>query len=132
MAAAALAAGQLGKNSVGSRQLKSKAVTTGKIANNAVNGSKVAKDSLTGADINLSALGTVPSASQRDLTPATPNTVGGHSACLSGWHHPDPRHLLRLGLKPGRSTRSRSRRRLRRQGRLPADARWSSTRPEAS
>jgi hypothetical protein len=38
----------LGKNSVGSRQLRSKSVTTGKIANNAVTGAKVAKESLTG------------------------------------------------------------------------------------
>src|SRR5207245_946236 len=48
--ATALAAGQLGKNSVGSRQLKAKSVTTGKLANNAVNGAKVANGSLTGED----------------------------------------------------------------------------------
>ena len=75
---------QLAKNSVGSRQLKSKAVTTGKIANNAVNGSKVANGSLTGADINLSQLGTVPSATSA-TTAGNANTVGGHSAaCPSG------------------------------------------------
>ena len=39
--ATALAAGQIEKNSVGPRQLKSQAVTTGKIANNAVSGAKV-------------------------------------------------------------------------------------------
>ena len=55
----ALAAG-LGKNSVGTKQLKSKAVTGPKIANNAVNGTKVANGSLSGSDINLAALGTVP------------------------------------------------------------------------
>jgi len=69
----------LGKNSVGSRQLKSKAVTTGKIANNAVNGAKVAKGSLTGEDINISALGTVPAATTASSA-ANANTVGGHSA----------------------------------------------------
>jgi hypothetical protein len=69
----------LGKNSVGSRQLKSKAVTTGKIANNAVNGAKVAKGSLTGEDINLGALGVVPSATNA-ASAANANTVGGHSA----------------------------------------------------
>src|ERR1700761_7421548 len=60
--ATAVAAGTLGKNTVGQRQLKSKSVTTGKLANNAVNGSKVADGSLTGADINVGALGNVPSA----------------------------------------------------------------------
>jgi hypothetical protein len=75
----ALAAATLGKNSVGSRQLKSKAVTTGKIAPNAVNGSKVANGSLTGADINLSLLGTVPTAVSA-TNAGNSNSVGGHSA----------------------------------------------------
>ena len=74
----------LGKNSVGSRQLKSKAVKTGKIANNAVNGRKVANNSLTGADINLGQLGTVPSASSA-TSAQDANTVSGHSAaCPAG------------------------------------------------
>ncbi len=73
----------LGKNSVGSRQLKSKAVRTGKIANNAVNGRKVAKNSLTGADINLDKLGTVPNASSAQAA-ANANTVGGHAADCPG------------------------------------------------
>jgi hypothetical protein len=74
----------LGKNSVGTRQLKSKAVTSGKIANNAVTSAKVAQGSLTGADINLSALGTVPSATTA-TTAGDAGTVGGHSAsCPSG------------------------------------------------
>ncbi len=77
--ATAFAAGQLGKNSVGSRQLKAKSVTTGKLANNAVNGAKVANGSLTGEDINLSALGTVPSAANA-ASAGNSNTVGGHSA----------------------------------------------------
>jgi hypothetical protein len=80
----ALAASQLAKNSVGSRQLKSKAVTTGKLAQNAVNGSKVANGSLTGEDINLSALGTVPSATTA-TSAGNANTLGGHAAsCPSG------------------------------------------------
>jgi hypothetical protein len=49
---AALAAGKLGKNSVGTSQLKNSAVTESKIANGAISGSK----------INLSSLGTVPNA----------------------------------------------------------------------
>ena len=82
--ATALAAGQLGKNSVGPRQLKSKAVTTGKLANNAVNAAKVANGSLTGQDINVAALGTVPNATSA-LSAGNANTVGGHSAsCPSG------------------------------------------------
>jgi hypothetical protein len=74
----------LGKNSVGPRQIKAKAVTTGKIANNAVNGAKVANGSLTGSDINLSALGTVPSATEASHAKGA-DTLAGHSAsCPSG------------------------------------------------
>jgi hypothetical protein len=80
----ALAAATLGKNSVGSRQLKSKSVTTGKIAPNAINGSLVANGTLTGEDINLSKLGTVPAAISA-TSAANANTVGGHAAaCPSG------------------------------------------------
>jgi hypothetical protein len=70
--ATAFAATQLGKNSVGTKQLKKNAVTAKKIKKNAVTSAKIKKDavnggkvkdgSLTGADINLSTLGTVPSA----------------------------------------------------------------------
>jgi hypothetical protein len=74
----------LGKNSVGTKQLKAKAVTAGKIANNAVTSTKVAQNSLTGSDINLSALGTVPSATNA-ATAGNANTVGGHAAaCPAG------------------------------------------------
>jgi hypothetical protein len=74
----------LGKNSVGTRQLKAQAVTAGKIANNAVTSAKVAKNSLTGSDINLSALGTVPSATTA-TSAGNANTVTGHAAaCPSG------------------------------------------------
>lgn len=79
----AFAASQLPKNSVGSRQLKKKSVTTGKIANNAVNGAKVAKASLTGEDININALGTVPSAGHAGSA-GNADTVGGHSASCPG------------------------------------------------
>jgi len=79
----AYAAGKLGKNSVGSRQLKAQAVKTGKIANNAVNGRKVANGSLSGEDINLSALGTVPAASSAAQA-GNANTVGGHAAACPG------------------------------------------------
>ena len=69
---AALAAGHLGKNTVGAKQLKKnavstakikkEAVTTAKLKKDAVNGAKVKDGSLSGADINLSTLGTVPTA----------------------------------------------------------------------
>lgn len=76
-------AGGPAKNSVGTRQLKSKAVTTGKLANNAVNARTVANNSLTGQDINLGALGTVPSASEAAHAGSS-DTVGGHSASCPG------------------------------------------------
>ncbi len=74
----------LAKNSVGTRQLKSKAVKTGKIAKNAVNSSKVADHSLSGQDINVDALGVVPKATSADSA-SNANTVNGHGAsCPSG------------------------------------------------
>jgi len=75
----AVAISQLGKNSVGTRQLKSQSVTTGKIASNAVNGAKVAKGSLTGSDINVSALGVVPSAANATHA-LSADFLGGHAA----------------------------------------------------
>jgi hypothetical protein len=78
----AFAAG-LGKNTVGTKQLKNKSVTSGKIANNAVTGAKVASNSLTGADINVAALGTVPSATN-GTNAANAGTVGGHAAACPG------------------------------------------------
>jgi hypothetical protein len=75
---------RLGKNTVGTRQLKRKAVRTGKLANNAINGRKVKDNSLSGADINLGALGTVPSAVEAAHA-GDANTVGGHAAaCPAG------------------------------------------------
>jgi hypothetical protein len=74
---------KLGKNSVGTKQLKSKAVTSAKIANNAVNGTKVANGSVTGDDINLSALGTVPNATT-SAAAGNANTVAGHAAACPG------------------------------------------------
>lgn len=82
----------LGKNTVGTKQLKNNAVTTKKIKNKAVNtnklksnavttakiknsavtGAKVKDGSLTGADINLGTLGTVPSA-------AVANNIAGRT-----------------------------------------------------
>jgi len=82
----AFAAAQLSlaKNTVGSRQLRSKAVTTGKIEPGAINGSKVKNNSLTGADINVDALGSVPSANNA-TSASNAETVDQHSAkCPDG------------------------------------------------
>ena len=59
----------LGKNTVGSKQLKSNAVTTKKIKKEAVTAKKVKKGTLTGTQINLAKLGTVPSATARAPPP---------------------------------------------------------------
>jgi hypothetical protein len=75
----AIAATNLAKNSVGSKQLKKNAVVTNKIKKEAVTGAKVKKNTLTGKNINLSTLGTVPSATSattattaQGLTPLEP------------------------------------------------------------
>lgn len=60
--ATAIAAGALGKNTVGSKQLKKNAVTAAKIKKNAVTTAKIKKDAVTGAKVNESTLETVPSA----------------------------------------------------------------------
>lgn len=56
----------LGKNTVGSKQLKKNAVTTKKIKNNAVTTPKIKNGAVTGAKVNLSSLGKVPSAANAD------------------------------------------------------------------
>jgi hypothetical protein len=56
--ASALAAGQLGKNSVGTKQLKKNAVTTKQIKNGAVTGAKLATGAVTGAKLATGAVST--------------------------------------------------------------------------
>jgi hypothetical protein len=60
--ATAFAAGHLGKNSVGTKQLKANSVTAAKLKKDAVTGAKVMDQALTGSDIQVATLGTVPSA----------------------------------------------------------------------
>jgi hypothetical protein len=60
--ATALAAGQLGKNTVGAKQLKKNAVTVQKIKNGAITGAKIKSGTITGAKIDPASLGTVPNA----------------------------------------------------------------------
>ncbi|HWP33059.1 MAG TPA: hypothetical protein VNL97_04865 [Solirubrobacterales bacterium] len=54
----------LGKNTVGTKQLKKNAVTKAKIKNGAVTTSKLANDAATGEKVNESTLGTVPDAAK--------------------------------------------------------------------
>lgn len=68
----------LGKNSVGTKQLKNGAVATAKIKKEAVTAKKVKKHTLTGKNINLAKLGTVPSA-----TNAVNATTAGTAAGLT-------------------------------------------------
>ena len=74
---------EMPRNSVGSKQLKPKSVTTGKIANGAVKSSNIADKSLTGQDLNLGALGTVPSATDATQT-GNAGTITGHAAACPG------------------------------------------------
>lgn len=78
----------LGKNTVGTKQLKKNAVTTAKIKKDAVNGAKVKNGSLTGADINLGSLGTVPSATNAshatNADNATNATNAGNANTVAG------------------------------------------------
>ena len=69
---------------VATSKLADNAVTSGKIANNAVTGAKVAGHSLTGSDIDLTKLGTVPTATNAEHA-ASSDSLGGHAAaCPSG------------------------------------------------
>jgi hypothetical protein len=91
----------LPSNVVGTSQLKKGAVTTRKIKNGAVTGNKVAANTITGGNIQLSTLGTVPSATSATSattangldgvqivagpTVSTSSTQGqGTAACPSG------------------------------------------------
>jgi hypothetical protein len=80
----AYAAASLPAHSVGARQLKHNAVTRAAIKRNAVDGSKVANGSLTGADIRVSTLGKVPSATAADsATNATNATNAVHAGAAA-------------------------------------------------
>lgn len=56
-------AASVADNSVGTKALKSRAVTGDKIAKNTILGSRIINGTIKGKDINMSQLGTVPSAS---------------------------------------------------------------------
>jgi hypothetical protein len=90
--ATAFAAGQLAKNSVGSKQLKKNAVTAAKIKKETVTGAKVKKDTLTGTQINESTLGTVPSATSA-ASAGTANTANSANVA-SSLTPAEPIHLV--------------------------------------
>jgi hypothetical protein len=79
--ATAFAAAKLGKNTVGTKQLKNNAVTTKKIKNGAVTTAKLKDGAVTGAKVNLGSLGKVPSAASADNATNATNagTVNGQS-----------------------------------------------------
>jgi hypothetical protein len=79
---AAYAAGKLGKNSVGTKQIKNQAVTAAKIKNGTITGAQVANGSLTGTQINLSTLGAVPNATK--ATTATNASTAENAQTLDG------------------------------------------------
>lgn len=81
---AAYAASHLGKNSVGTGQIRNNAVTAAKIRNGAVTAAKIPNGSLTGTQINASTLGTVPTAqtAQSAQTAQKANTI----AASEEWH----------------------------------------------
>ena len=80
------AATQLPKNSVGSKQLKKNSVTEAKIKKQTITAAKIKNGTLTGTQINLTKLGTVPSAQLANtIAPAE----GWHTAALeNGWANP--------------------------------------------
>ena len=79
---------QLPKNAVGAKQLKKNAVTGAKIKKQTITGNKFKNGTLTGTQVNLAALGTVPTAQ-------TANTLGPpenwQDAVLeNGWKNAPP------------------------------------------
>jgi hypothetical protein len=86
----------LGKNTVGTKQLKNNAVTTKKLKNNAVTSAKIKGNAVTtakikngavtGAKVNVGTLGTVPSATSA----GNANTVNGVSLVRFAFNHNSP------------------------------------------
>jgi hypothetical protein len=78
--ATAIAAGGLGKNSVGSKQLKKNAVTAAKIKNNAITTAKIGSEAVTGDKIKESTLAAVPSATNAVNATNATNAVNATNA----------------------------------------------------
>jgi hypothetical protein len=86
-AASKITAKQLQANSVTTAKIKKNAVTASKIKKNAITTSKVANGAITAAKINLTGLGTVPSATNANHanTADTANTANNANA-VNGLH----------------------------------------------
>ena len=93
---ASYAAIKLPKNSVGAKQLKKNSVTEAKIKNEAITATKVKKGTLTGSQINLSTIGTVPSASHANSADRAGNaeTLGGAPSGAYASKQHEPVHLV--------------------------------------
>jgi hypothetical protein len=84
----------LGRDSVGSKQLKKSAVTTAKVKKEAITAAKVKKATLTGKQIDAATLGTVPTARAAETAsglaaPEAWHEVGtaGEPRFLGGWQN---------------------------------------------
>jgi hypothetical protein len=84
MGGSAYAGFSVPRNSVGSKQLKKNAVTNKKIAGSAVTGAKIANGTITGAKINLSTLGTVPSANTANTAASATHASTADNATAVG------------------------------------------------
>jgi hypothetical protein len=76
----AYAGGVLAPGSVGTQQLKSGAVTAAKVKGGALTGAQVRDHSLTGADLDLTKLGTVPSAADAERAGSAASAATAQSA----------------------------------------------------
>jgi hypothetical protein len=82
---AAFAAGKLGKNTVGSKQLKANAVTAAKIKNGSISAAKIQNGAITGSKVSLGTLGTVPSATKATTADsATTAASAGNANTVNG------------------------------------------------
>lgn len=78
--ATAFAASHLGKNSVGTMQLKNNAVVTAKIKNSAVTGAKVADGSLSAEDLAPGTIPSIPTPTPRTARLQSGETITGFVA----------------------------------------------------
>jgi hypothetical protein len=76
----AYAAGKLPRNSVGTKQLKASSVTTAKLKNGAITTAKIKDGAITGAKVDLTSLGTVPSATSATTATSATNAAKAANA----------------------------------------------------
>lgn len=95
---ASYAAVKLPKNSVGTKQIKNKSITGAKVANGAITGVKIAPGSIGGPALNLSSIGTVPSAAH--ATSADTATRAATAERAEGVPAPEALHVV-TNFEPG-------------------------------